>query len=138
MIVLNNLCVMLGLILLLFTYGYVILIWMSNIAMCLGNSVVDSPQWRQSINIGNRSLLDLINDTTNIYDNTSCIYIDPYNKINVENYSIMSTYLNSFCVNIWSLRSKIWDLKNLITSLAECKISLDILLICETFMTKNL
>ena len=69
---------------------------MSDIAMCLGNSVFDSPQWGQSINIGNRSLLDLISDTSNIYDNTSCRYIDPYNKINVENYSIRSKYLEYF------------------------------------------
>ena len=46
--------------------------------------------------------------------------------------------MNTLHVNIRSLRFKICDLKNLISSLAECKISLDILLICETFMTKNL
>ena len=106
--------------------------------MCLGNSVVDSPQWGQSIKIGNRLLLDLISDTGNIYDNTSCIHIDPCNKINVENYSIRSKYLNTLHVNIRSLRYKIHDLRNHISTLAECKISLGLLLICETFMTKNL
>ena len=65
---------------------------------------------RKSINIGNRSLLDLISDTSNIYDNTSCIYTDPYSKINVKNYLIRSKYLNTLHVNIRSLRSKICDL----------------------------
>ena len=85
---------------------------MSNIAMCLGNSVVDSLQQGQGINICNRSILNLISDTSNIYDNTSCIYINPYNKINVENYSTMSKYLNTLYINMISLRSKICDLKH--------------------------
>ena len=46
--------------------------------------------------------------------------------------------MNILHVNIRSLGFKICDLKKLISSLADCKISLNILLICETFMTKNL
>ena len=86
---------------------------MSTTSVCLENSVDDSPQWGQSINIGFRLLLDLISDTSNIYDNISYIYINPYNKINVENYSIMSKYLTTLHVNIRSLKSEICDLKTL-------------------------
>ncbi len=80
-----------------------------------------------------KDLFDLIDLQQNPTVN-NCTYIEPDN-INLQNYGTGKDQLSILHLNIHSIPSKLDQLKDLLRKLKEKNISIDVILLCETFLT---
>ena len=81
-----------------------------------------------------KDLFDLIDSQMNPAG--SCNYIDP-EDISLENISARGQQFSILHINIHSVPSKLDELKNLLLRLKDKKIIIDVILLCESFMSDN-
>ena len=101
--------------------------------MCVGNSINVVDKIDQIGRDPQKNLFELIDDDLLLFDN-ECTYIEPEqtNSLNGKNASLRILH-----VNIHSIPSKLDDLKSLLEKLKQNEINIDLLLLCETFLTEN-
>ena len=100
--------------------------------MCLGNHT-DHSHFDRIGNDPMKDLFDLI-DTEYSLPNSNCKYVEPDNA----QLDISNGQGSQFCVlhiNIHSVPSKLAELNDLLFKLKDCKIHVDVILLCETFIT---
>ncbi len=103
--------------------------------MCLGNHVIaDNTFDRISAN-PLKDLYEII-DAQNSPVNNNCNYISP-EDINLENMPIYDSQLSILHLNIHSVPSKLDELKSLLAKMKAKNLSVDVILLCETFISEN-
>ena len=103
--------------------------------MCLGNHVNTQNTFDQISSNPLKDLFELI-DVQNSPVNNNCNYISP-NDVKLDRLSIGSSQLSILHLNIHSVPSKLDDLKSLLSKLKANNLTIDVILLCETFITEN-
>ncbi len=101
--------------------------------MCLGNRT-DSFRLGQIERDKSKDLFDLIDLNFNPLKN-ECNYTEPED---LKNESTNSSQLVTLHLNIHSIPDKLDQLKDLLSTLSENNVHVDVLLICETFITDSI
>ncbi len=100
--------------------------------MCLGNSM-DHSRFDKISNDPMKDLFDII-DIEHSLLNNNCKYIEPEN-IKLGSTNFKGSQLCIMHINIHSIPSKLSELNSLLLKLKEKNIHVDVILLCETFIT---
>ena len=103
--------------------------------MCLGNHTNNFHTLDRITNNPLKDLFDLI-DLQQSPLNNNCTYTTP-EELKFDSISFNGSQLCVLHLNIHSLPSKIDELKSLLSILQDRKVQVDVILLCETFVTDN-
>ena len=103
--------------------------------MCLGNHTKDSTNLDKISNDPLKDLYDLI-DIQQSPVNNACNYTTP-DDLKFNDLSINGSHLSILHLNIHSVPSKLDELKSLLSILKTKNLLIDVILLCETFITDN-
>ncbi len=103
--------------------------------MCLGNHMSTNNSFDQISNNPLKDLYELI-DAQNSPVNNNCNYISP-DDVKLDNLSLNGSQITVHHLNIHSVPSKLDDLKTLLAKLKTRNLTIDVILLCETFITDN-
>ncbi len=103
--------------------------------MCLGNHTNAQNTFDQISSNPLKDLFELI-DAENSPVNNNCNYVSP-DDIKLDRLTIGGSQLSVLHLNIHSVPSKLDDLKSLLAKLKNKNLIIDVILLCETFITEN-
>ena len=103
--------------------------------MCLGNHVNTDNTFDRISSNPLKDLYEII-DAQNSPVNSNCTYISP-DDIKLEHVSVGSSQISILHLNIHSVPSKLDELKTLLAKLKAKNLTIDVILLCETFLSDN-
>ncbi len=103
--------------------------------MCLGNRLNTDNTFDQISSKPLKDLYDII-DAQNSPVNNNCNYISP-DDIKLDSVSLGSSQISILHLNIHSVPSKLDELKALLSKLKSKNLTIDVILLCETFISDN-